>query len=108
MRLTSSYLPLVPERDLTVHIVLDDLGKSGHVYRETAEAEADLDTVIDDITSGHYDNPRRVVAFNIAEGWARDVTKDVAREVMALATKDCRALGMSVRHFIERETGQTL
>jgi hypothetical protein len=96
---------VVPERDLTVHIVLDDLDKPGRVYRETDEAEADLDTVIDDITSGQYESPRRVAAFNIAEGWACHVTKDVAREVLARATNDGRALGASVRNFIERETG---
>jgi hypothetical protein len=25
-----------------------------------------------------YENPVRVVAFNIAEGWSRDVTREIA------------------------------
>jgi hypothetical protein len=33
-RTTSS---LVPHFDVTVHIVLDDFGKAGRAYRETAE-----------------------------------------------------------------------
>jgi hypothetical protein len=28
-----------------------------------------------------YENPVRVVAFNIAEGWSRDVTREIADEV---------------------------
>jgi hypothetical protein len=106
MRSNSSHLTLVPNDDVTVHIVLDDLGKSGRVYREAGEAETDVDTVIDDIISGQYENPNRVVAFNTAEGWARDVTEDVAREVLARAIKDGKTLQVSVRNFIERETGQ--
>jgi hypothetical protein len=108
MRSNSSHLTLAPNDDVTVHIVLDDLGELGHIYRETDEAETDIDTVIDDIISGQFENPNRVVAFNTAEGWARDVTEDVAREVLARATKDGRSLGPSVRNFIERETGQTV
>jgi hypothetical protein len=36
-----------PPSDVTVHIVLDDFGKSGRAYRETAEEAADFNTVID-------------------------------------------------------------
>ena len=36
---------LVPEFDLAVHIVLDDFGTAGRVYRETDEERARLDTV---------------------------------------------------------------
>ena len=43
---------LAPDADLTVHILLDDSGKDGRIYRETAEAEADLKTVIRDILDG--------------------------------------------------------
>ena len=30
---------------------------------------------------GQYGNPARIVAFNTAEGWSRDVTKDIADEL---------------------------
>jgi hypothetical protein len=106
MRSNSPHLTLVPTDDVTVHIVLDDLGQSGRVYREADEAETDINTVINDIISGQYKNPNRVVAFNTAEGWARDVTEDVAREVLARAIKDGKTLSVSVRDFIERKTGQ--
>jgi hypothetical protein len=85
----------VPDCDVTVHIVLDDLGELGGIYRETDETEADLDSVVDDIISGQFENPKRIVAFNTATGWARDVTEDVAREVLARATKEGKSLGVS-------------
>ena len=34
------------------------------------------------ISSGDYSNPVRVVAFNTAEGWSRDVTEDIAEELL--------------------------
>ena len=37
------------------------------------EEQADKATVIRDISNGRYSNPVRVVAFNTAEGWSRDV-----------------------------------
>jgi hypothetical protein len=30
---------------------------------------------------GQYNNPVRIVCFNTSEGWARDVTEDIAREI---------------------------
>ena len=34
--------------------------------------------------SGQYTKPVRVVAFNIAEGWSRDVSENIAWEVIKL------------------------
>ena len=45
MRSPASTPRLVPEFDLAVHIVLDDFGTAGRVYRETDEERARLDTV---------------------------------------------------------------
>jgi hypothetical protein len=77
--------------------VLDEF-EDGRIYRETDEAEADRDTVTADIVSGQYKKPARVIAFNTAEGWARDVTQDIAREIVD--TSD--ALSASARDFVER------
>jgi hypothetical protein len=38
--------------------------------------------VISDLMSGQFNNPVRVVAFNVAEHWAEDASEDVAREIM--------------------------
>ena len=73
---------LMPNFDVTVHVVLDDFGKAGRAYRETDEAQASFETVVDDLLTGQLNNPVRVVAFNTSEGWSRDVSEDVAREVV--------------------------
>ena len=39
MPFTSHTPGLVPHFDVTVHIVLDDFGKAGRVYRETGEED---------------------------------------------------------------------
>ena len=83
MPFTSSPPCLVPHFDVTVHIVLDDFGKAGRVYRETDEHEFSLDFVVDDLLACQFNNPVRVVAFNTSEGWSRDVSEDVAREVVS-------------------------
>jgi hypothetical protein len=73
-------LTLVPrEPDATVHIVLNDFGPLGSAYVETDEAEAEEATIVENILSGQYSHPLRIVAFNTAEGWSQDVTEDIAR-----------------------------
>ena len=73
--------PLAPREpfDVTVYIALNDFGALGRSYVETDEAEADEATIIDNILTGEYSHPIRVIAFNTVEGWARDVTEDIAR-----------------------------
>jgi len=88
----------VPAFD-SVHIVLDNFGKAGRVYRETDEAQASFDTVVEYLLSGQYKSPVRVVAFNTVEGWARDVSEDVAREVVKRAAERGRSLD-GLRRFL--------
>jgi hypothetical protein len=98
--------PLVPKGfDFENYIVLDDLGKLGRVYREVDEDHADKATVIRDISEGQYSNPVRVVAFNTAEGWSRDVTEDIAREILDHAHRKAEPLSKSAQAFVEWATG---
>jgi hypothetical protein len=46
--------------------------------------------------------PLRVEAFNTAEGRERDVTAEIAREVLARAVELDRELPAAVRDFVER------
>jgi len=43
-----------------------------------------------------------VVAFNTAEGWARDVSADIARKVVSRARELDAELPAAVRDFVER------
>jgi hypothetical protein len=73
---------LVPSFDVTVYLVLDDFGRLGRAYIETDEEKADLETIIRGMLGGEYKKPIRVVAFNTAEGWSRDASEEVAREII--------------------------
>ena len=99
---------LVPAYDFAVHIVLDDFGRAGLIYREAATQDTTRAAVIDDIMGDQYYRPSRIIAFNTVEGWARDVTEDVAREILDKARLQNLELGVAARAFVERETGATL
>jgi hypothetical protein len=99
-------IPLAPrEPDVTVHIVLNDFGPLGRAYVETDETEADEATIVENILSGQYSHPLRVVAMNTAEGWARDVTEDIARVVLSKARSEDRSIGIAAQEFLVRVLG---
>ena len=79
MRTSPSIAPNGLERD--VYLVLDDFGSLGRVWRETDEAGTNRTWMIRSLLEGQYANPVRIVAFNTAEGWSRDVTLDIADEL---------------------------
>ena len=99
---------MVPGTDATVYLVLDDFGKLGRAYRETDVDECDRVTVIHDLLSGQFERPVKVVAFNTAEGWSRDVSEDIARAVIELAAHSDRTPSRSAREFYERHTGESV
>jgi hypothetical protein len=96
--------PLRPDdpNDVAVYLVEEDLGRSGRAYLETDAAEADRGTIIRNFISGQYDTPVRVVAFNTAEGWSRDVSEDIAYEVLDQAHKADETFTDGAKWFIDR------
>jgi hypothetical protein len=62
--------------------------------------------VIRDISNGQYNNPVRVVSFNTAEGWSRDVTEEIAREMLEQASRKAEPLSKSAQAFVEWATGE--
>jgi hypothetical protein len=99
MRTAKSTLSLVPSYDNTVYLVLDSFGAAGNVYRETNEGE-DLPAIVSDLIGGQYNSPLRVVAFNTAEGWSRDISIDVSREILQRLSKEKKVLTPSTRDFV--------
>ena len=62
--------------------VFDDLGERlGRAWRETGEERTARRTVITDLLDGQYSDPVQIVAVNTAEGWSRDVSKEIADEL---------------------------
>src|SRR5580704_2495173 len=88
--------------DVTVYLVVNDFGKLGKAYVETDITEADRETTIRNFISGQYSNALRVVAFNTAEGWSRDVSEDIAGEVLERAFDADDNLGEDTKRFIDR------
>jgi hypothetical protein len=101
--------PLAPKLtdNVTIHIVLNDFGELGRAFLETDEAEADDWTIVSKIISGEYSNPVRVVAFNIAEGWSRDVTEDIAQAVIERGHSE-NHFSEVAKEFVERTLGATV
>ena len=76
--------------------MLNDFRGLGHAYVETDEDKADQAIIVDNILSGQYSSPLRVIAVNAAQGWARDVTEDNR------ARSDHRPIADSAQEFLER------
>jgi hypothetical protein len=74
----SNWTPsIVPSgHDQTVYLVADDFGRVGRAWREADYDGTDLETVIQDMLSGQYTKPIRVIAFNTAERWSEDVSEE--------------------------------
>jgi hypothetical protein len=79
MRQSPSIVPETFDRD--VYLVLNDFGRLGRAWTESGEQNTDRETVIRDLLEGQYSDPVRVVAFNTAQGWSRDVSEEIAAEL---------------------------
>jgi hypothetical protein len=67
--------------DRDIYLVLNDFGKLGRAWCETDEEGTDRETLIRRLLEDQYSHPVRIVAFNTAEGWSRDVTVDIADDL---------------------------
>ena len=79
---------------------MDDLAAP---WRETDEEDTDRATLIRNLMDDQYSQPARIIAFNTAEGWSRDVTMDIADELRRrFAEYD--EVPASVQEFLETAT----
>jgi hypothetical protein len=67
-----------------------------------ATSRTDLEAVITDLLEGQYLSPLRVVGFNTAEGWARDVSEDIATELRHRRDLQMAEIPVSLQEFVER------
>jgi hypothetical protein len=94
---------LVPSLDNKVHLVLCDFGRYGKSYMETDPAEADEATIVRNMIDGQYGSPISVVAFNPIEGWACDVSKDIALAVSNTSERYGISLPEGTQAFVESQ-----
>ncbi len=81
-------------------------GATASCYRETDVDNTDRETVIGDLLDGQYKNPVRVVAFNTAERWSRDVSADVAHELRQRCNEQMRDVPFGLEEFMDRHEGR--
>jgi hypothetical protein len=100
MRTSPSIAAALPG-DVDIYMVLDHLGgRLGRVWREADEEATDRKTIIGDLMDGQYKDPARIVAFNTAEGWPRDVWADLADEVVDRSGMDGFDVPPSLQNFV--------
>jgi hypothetical protein len=97
---------IVPGTDQDVFLVVDDFGSLGQAWRETDVGGTALETVIGDLLEGQYNNPVMVVGFNVEEGWSRDVSAEVARELGRRCARQDRDLPEFLQDFMSRHAGK--
>lgn len=100
---------IVPANDdQDVYLVLDNFGgRLGRAWREADEEEADLPMLLQNLLDGQYSNPVRIVAFNTAEQWSRDVSEEIAQTVRRrLSDLDLR-VPPSLESFLDRYEDRT-
>ena len=94
---------IVPgDEDRDVCLVVNDFGRRRRAYCETDVEATDLETVIQDLLDGQYWHPVRVVSFNTGEGWARDISTDVAEELRRRCELEARQIPPSLAGFFAR------
>jgi hypothetical protein len=98
----SSWTPSIIPRGDDQYLVVDDLGRLGRVWREADYEATDLETVVTDLLEGQYKNPIGIFAFNTAEGWARDVSADVAIDLRRRCDLQLRDVPASLQEFVDR------
>lgn len=89
----------------THYVVLDDFGDYGCVFREQREHETDETTIIRHLVEGQFNKPLRIFAFNAGEGWARDVSEEIADKVLRESENRQAPLASETRAFVERQLG---
>jgi hypothetical protein len=91
--------------DQTVYLVADDFGRIGRAWIEADYEGTDLETVLQDLMSGQYSNPMRVIAFNTAERWSEDVSEDVASEIRRRCDLQMHDVPSAIQDFVETHEG---
>jgi hypothetical protein len=74
-------LRAIAARDVIHFIALCAHQGLGYFPERSLEDSCSKETLIEHILSGELHRPMKIFSFNVIEGWSRDVTEDIAREV---------------------------
>jgi hypothetical protein len=102
----ATHLPRTGPLDATLHMIIARHGRNAFAA-ERDVSDLGLESTIADIMAGQVEDVERVIAFNPAEAWSREVTEDIAIEI---ANRIGRGNGHmpiqpALRDFIEQHAG---
>ncbi|WP_248883231.1 hypothetical protein [Bradyrhizobium japonicum] len=87
--------------DRDIYLVLEDFGaRAGCAWRESDQADTDLETVLQNLLSGQYAYPVRIVSFNPVEGASRDAISEVADALAQRAADTDAEVSSALQDFI--------
>jgi hypothetical protein len=107
MRISNWTPSIVPGRDQDACLVIENLRKLGLIYCESDVETASAENVIEDLLDGQYSNPVRVITFDVADGWSRDISAQVAGELRRRCDLQLRDVPTSIQDFVERHEGKS-
>ena len=107
MELRMSSPSIIPNDrlDRDIYLVLEDFC-AGASWRETDEADTDVLAIVEDLLTGQYEQPLRVIAINAEEGWSRDLSESIAAKVRDVAEHELIELTSGTPDFIEAHIGR--
>src|SRR5215471_16385501 len=97
----SSIMPQDADHDMYL-VLLDAFGTwVGRAWGETDDDEGTYrEMLIRDLLDAVYNHPVRIVAFNTAEGWSRDITTEIAADLKQRRDEG-ENIPASVKHLLE-------
>jgi len=93
--------------DQTVYLVVDQSGPRGATARESEIERTDLENIVDDLMAGRFHDPIRVVAFNTLEHWSRDISADIAEEILCRCDSESLGPPQYLAGFLEAHLGRS-
>jgi hypothetical protein len=91
-----------PDQDY--YLVINDF-RGGPSFIETDLGRADLETTINNLMSGEYSDPLRVIMLNPETGRCKDVSHAVATEVLRRLSLEGSELPERLEGFIDSHVG---
>jgi hypothetical protein len=106
MRQSPSIIPS-DRLDRDIYLVLEDFS-AGAAWRETDEGETDVSAIVEDLLTGQYEQPLRVVVFNPVERWSRDASGEIAEELDRRISAEGREVSEALQEFVESNIGRKI
>ena len=104
MRTASGTPSIVPHNEEDdVYVVEHDPGPA---RAEVNSGAAGFEPVVMDLLTGRYTKPVRVVVFNVAGGWCRDASVEIAHELRRRCDLQLRDIPFFLQDFVDRHEGR--